>query len=59
KISRIEAITQGIAFMFLGTIFLAGGFCAYQFFELPLWIPAVSGGFGALLLLSGFKQVVF
>lgn len=59
KISRIEAITQGIAFMFLGTIFLASGFSVYQFFNLQIWAPIAISSVGLLFLLSGLRKVLF
>ncbi len=59
KITRIENITKGIAFMFLGTIILIASFAGFQLNQIPYNYFLIIASLGALILLFGFKLIIY
>ena len=59
KITHIENITKGIAFMFLGTIILLASVGAFQLNKLDYNYFLIITSLGSLLLLFGFKLIIY
>jgi predicted unusual protein kinase regulating ubiquinone biosynthesis (AarF/ABC1/UbiB family) len=58
KISKIESITKGMAFILLGIVFVSTGLIIFQFAKLPVFVSIASGSVGLIFFLLGFKKIL-
>ncbi len=58
RIEKIEGITQGIAFMFIGIVLGGSGICAWQLLNLPELVWQSSVGLAAVPLFAGMKKIL-